>query len=244
MTLELSTVVNQPAIWLKQTPIAHRALHDEKDGIYENTLSAAARAVAGGYAIEVDLQPSRDGVPMVFHDYTLERLTGITGNTRDLTAAELGRIKIGGTNDVIPTLAELLETVKGKSGLLLELKGQKGADDGFVKAVAETLEGYKGPVTIMSFNHWLLKDARAVAPRLSLGLTAKGDDSAYEEHQKIAEQCNIDFLSYALKTLDCRFVRDFKKTGRPVISWTVRSAKDALRSAEFADQITFGRFIP
>jgi glycerophosphoryl diester phosphodiesterase len=61
--------------WLTARPIAHRGLHDKTTGIVENTLSAARAAIAGGYAIEVDVQPDADLEPVVFHDETLERLT-------------------------------------------------------------------------------------------------------------------------------------------------------------------------
>ncbi|MCB1476187.1 MAG: glycerophosphodiester phosphodiesterase, partial [Rhodobiaceae bacterium] len=52
--------------WLTRRPIAHRGLHDASAGIVENTLPAAQAAVDGDYGIEVDLQLSADGVPMVF----------------------------------------------------------------------------------------------------------------------------------------------------------------------------------
>ena len=62
--------------WLKR-PIAHRGL-DEKGGI-ENSATAVEMAIAADYAIEVDLRCSRDGLPVVFHDRTLERLTAEEG---------------------------------------------------------------------------------------------------------------------------------------------------------------------
>ncbi|MCE8472442.1 phosphodiesterase, partial [Rhodovulum sulfidophilum] len=57
-------------------PLAHRALHDRAAGRPENSVEAVRAAIAGGYGIEIDIQPSADGVPMVFHDYDLARLTG------------------------------------------------------------------------------------------------------------------------------------------------------------------------
>ena len=100
--------------WIAQEPIAHRALHDKAQGRFENTLSAVRAAVAQGFAIEVDLHPSADGVPMVFHDDDLERLTGRKGDVRAHGAAELGRMSIGGTADTIPTLSQLLNAVAAR----------------------------------------------------------------------------------------------------------------------------------
>lgn len=56
-------------------PIAHRALHDRAQGRIENAPAAIAAAIAAGYAIEIDVQLSSDGVAMVFHDEELDRLT-------------------------------------------------------------------------------------------------------------------------------------------------------------------------
>ena len=233
------------AAWIATAPIAHRGLHDLAAGRPENSLSAAAAAADRGFQIEVDLQPAADGTPMVFHDYTLERLTGVNGNVRDRTAAELGQLALMGTADRIPTLAELLDTVAGRVGLVLELKGLPGQDDGFVAAVANCLKGYGGPVAIMSFNHWLLDDARDEAPELVLGLTAEGDDSHYEEHAAALAAYDPDFVSYGIEDLPCRFVAEYRETtGRPVITWTIRSPADAAKSARYADQVTFEGFDP
>ena len=126
------------------------------------------------FHIETDLHLSSDGVPMVFHDFALKRLTGQSGSVRDRTAAELQSMRIGA--DRIPTLSQLLGLVAGRVGLVLELKGVAGRDNGFLRAVAAELKNYGGPFAIMSFDHWLLEDARRDAPELALGLTAEGDD--------------------------------------------------------------------
>jgi glycerophosphoryl diester phosphodiesterase len=232
------------ASWIVERPIAHRGLHDKTKGIFENTLSSARAAVASGFHIEVDLHLSRDGRAVVFHDDTLERLVGRKENVRTLTVAELSRASIGGSEDHIPTLDELLETVDGRSGLVLELKGIAGADDGFAAAVADSLKGYGGPVALMSFDHWLVEDAHREAAPYTLGLTAEGDDSHYTAHKAVAERCDVDFVSYGIRDLPCRFVAEFRQTGKPVITWTVRSPADAAKSALYADQITFEGFYP
>ena len=60
--------------WLTRIPIAHRGLHNASHGIVENTISAAQAAISKGYSIECDVQVSAEGVVMVFHDDTLDRL--------------------------------------------------------------------------------------------------------------------------------------------------------------------------
>lgn len=229
--------------WLRQTPIAHRGLHDKSKGRFENTLSAMKAAIQNGYAIETDLHPSRDGVPMVFHDNVLDRLTDQKGPFRNHTADELHKIKIGGTQDHVPRLEELLALVNGKTGIVLELKGIAGEDAGFVQGVLELLAGYTGPVAIMSFNHWLLKDARDLNCQVPLGLTAEGNDDLFDIHTKAVETYNIDFISYGIDDLPNRFASNFKKTGKPIITWTIRTKEQITKSAKYADQITFEGFL-
>jgi glycerophosphoryl diester phosphodiesterase len=229
--------------WMKQIPIAHRGLHDKKAGRYENTLSAAQAAMAQGYSIELDLHPSRDLVPMVFHDDELDRLTDKTGPFRVHDAKSLQTIHIGGTQDHVPTLKELLDLVAGKVGLVIELKGIAGEDDGFVAAVLEALKDYHGPVALMSFNHWLLQDARALGCKIPLGLTAEGKDQLYDLHWQIVRELDLEFVSYGISDLPNRFVSEFRDCGKPVICWTIRSKEQAELSKQYCDQITFEGFL-
>ena len=80
--------------WLIARPIAHRGLHDASNGVIENTLAAAEAAAAENFAIECDVQLSRDEEVFVFHDDTLDRLTDATGALIEKSAAELGEARI------------------------------------------------------------------------------------------------------------------------------------------------------
>ena len=230
--------------WIAETPIAHRGLHDKSMGRFENTLSAAREAVKEGFAIEVDLHPSADRVPMVFHDLELDRLTNERGSMRLRKARELRQITIGGTRDHVPMLVELLDAVRGDVGLVLEMKGHAGEDEGFVEAIARVIEDYNGSIAVMSFNHWLVEDARNLIAGRAIGLTADGNDKLRDVHQEIAEKADVDFVSYGISDLPCRFVAEFRERRKPVITWTIRSPKDAEKSALYADQITFEGFDP
>ncbi|MBU2484480.1 MAG: glycerophosphodiester phosphodiesterase, partial [Alphaproteobacteria bacterium] len=147
--------------WLVARPIAHRGYHDMNQSIWENTASAFQRAIDAGYAIECDVQIATDGVPVVFHDDDLERLCGLRGDVRERTSRELAQLRVGGTSDGVPSLPALLKQVAGKVPLVIELKGRPGDDEGFADAVVECLENYDGPVALMSFDHWLLRDLKA-----------------------------------------------------------------------------------
>jgi glycerophosphoryl diester phosphodiesterase len=240
-----TTLKKKSLDWLGRYAIAHRGLHDAAHGRIENSLSSVIAAVESGYSIEVDIQMTADGVPVVFHDATLDRLTCEKGRVRDRTSSELGTIALGGAKDTIPSLGELLETVDGKAGLVLELKGQnRGADSGLSRAVGERLDAYRGPVAVMSLSHWLLEDFAVLGNRVPIGLTAEGDDSMYGVHAEIAGRIDFDFISYKLGDLPCKFATEFRNSGKPVITWTIKSPEDARYSSHYADQITFEGFLP
>ena len=108
--------------WLTARPIAHRGYHDLNRARWENTLSAFEAAAQKNFAIECDVHLSADGVPVVFHDAELKRLTGNDGFVYDRTVADLARMLVGGTEDRVPTLAEMLALVAGRVPLVIELR--------------------------------------------------------------------------------------------------------------------------
>ena len=231
--------------WLTERPIAHRGYHDMNNRIWENTLSAFARAVEHGYAIECDVHLSSDGVPVVFHDDTLTRLTGTDGYIWQRTAAEMAALRIGGTADRAPRLAEMLELVAGRVPLVIELKGIPGHDDGLVQAVARELEGYRGKAAIMSFDHWLIREFKREAPHIPAGLTAGGaKEHEIEAHFSMLAH-GIDFVSYGIAHLPNRFISFVReRLSMPVITWTVRDETAVQATFAHADQMTFEGFQP
>jgi len=230
--------------WLTERPIAHRGYHDMNRDVWENTLSAFSRAIEAGFAIECDLHYASDGVPVVFHDDDLQRVCNLPGEVRERTSAELGLLSIGGTKDKIPTLKQLLRLCDGKVPLVLELKGREGDDDGFAESVLEVLEGYKGPVALMSFDRWLLKDLKALKAPYPVGLTAEGiQPETFFQHDE-AMQLGLDFISYFYGHLPNPFITAQRQRGIPVITWTVRDEAARKHTFANADQMTFEGFDP
>lgn len=230
--------------WLTAQPVAHRGFHDMNRAVWENTLAAFSRAVEAGFAIECDLQYASDSVPVVFHDDTLERLCGLKGDVRERTSAELGLLAIGGTAERVPTLKQLLRLVDGRVPLVIELKGREGDDDGFAEAVLEEIEGYKGHIALMSFDHWLLKDLKAADCPRPLGLTAEGAKPEDFFRHDEAMQLGLDFISYHYGHLPNPFIEAQRRLGVPVITWTVRDEAAREHTSRYADQMTFEGFDP
>lgn len=230
--------------WLIEHPVAHRGYHDMNKAVWENTLSAFTRAIEAGFAIECDLHYAADGVPVVFHDDDLQRVCNLPGELRDRSSAELGLLSVGGTKDKIPTLKQLLLLCGGRVPLVLELKGRQDEDDGFAAAVLEVLEDYKGHVALMSFDHWLLKDLKALKCPYPVGLTADGNDpDMYFKHDE-AMQLGLDFISYFYGHLPNPFITAQRQRGITVITWTVRDEEARKITFAHADQMTFEGFDP
>lgn len=248
-----------PAAFLAR-PIAHRGLHDRAAGVIENSASAFARAMAAGYGIELDLQLSADGVAMVFHDDTLDRLTDQTGPLRGRDAAALGRIALGGAaaGDTIPTLAEVLDQVAGRVPLLIELKDQSGGSGAgatdLEQAVAKTLSGYRGDVAVMSFNPTMMAAMADLAPDLARGITSCAfepddwPDLSAETCARLREIGSFEvvgasFISHDWHDLARPRVAALKARGVPILCWTVRSPEVEEVARQMADQITFEGYL-
>jgi glycerophosphoryl diester phosphodiesterase len=229
---------------LIRQPIAHRGLHDGNHAVWENTFSAFEAAISGGFAIECDLQYAADAVPVVFHDDDMERLCRIKGDVRAKSAGELGLMSIGGTRDKVPSLARMLSLVRGRVPIVLELKGRQGDDDGFASAVLELVDDYDGPLVLMSFDHWLLRDLRDLGASRPVGLTAEGTKPEEFIVHEQAMSLGLDFISYNIMHLPNDYITLQRSKGLPVITWTVRNAAQQAHSTAHADQITFEGFDP
>jgi len=247
-----------PIEFLSQ-PVAHRALHDVKDGRPENSRAAIRAAIKAGYAIEIDLQCSSDGCPMVFHDDTLDRLAEASGPVTARSRAELEQIPLkGGDGECIPSLAEVLELVAGKVPLLIEIKDQDGALGTNLgpleEATARALSGYKGPVALMSFNPHSITALARTAPEIARGLVT----SAYDPESwsplpvptcdRLREIPDFDssqssFISHEVGDLSRQRVQELRTSGVPVLCWTVTSAKIEEEARKWVDNVTFEQYL-
>lgn len=241
-----------PSVFI-DAPLAHRALHGPA-GRPENSRAAICAAIKAGYGVEIDLQLSADGQAMVFHDYALDRLTGHWGAVRQKTAAELKEINLLGSDEGIPTLAEILNLVGGQAPLLIELKDQDGAMGPNVgpleEATVAQLNGYSGPVAVMSFNPHSVATLADLAPRIPRGLVTSAfcgkrwpllPAMVRDRLRDIpdADRVGTSFLSHDVDDLTRPRVRELKNQGLPILCWTVRSAEQEREARQIADNITF-----
>lgn len=242
-----------PAAFLT-APLAHRAYHDRGLGRPENSRGAIRAAIAAGYGIEIDLQLSSDGVAMVFHDEALDRLTASTGLIKHHTATALSQIKLRDSDETIPTLAEILGLVAGRTALLIEIKDQtdtmSDTDGRLESATATLLASYQGPVAVMSFNPHAIAHMARLAPQIPRGLTTSAYDPtdwaplAPETCDHLRDIPDYDrtlssFISHEAADLARPRVAALKSQGAAILCWTIRSPAAEAEARKIAQNITF-----
>lgn len=241
-----------PAAFVR-CPIAHRALHDRGRRRIENSASAIRAARAAGYGIEIDLQLSADGVAMVFHDEELGRLTGEAGPLNARSAAELGRIKLSGSDDTIPTFAQVLSLIGGAVPLLVEIKDQtltmSQTDGRLEQATARDLENYSGEVALMSFNPHSVAHMVRLCPVRPRGLTTSAYESDWAPLSAVTrdtlreipdyDRTLSTFISHEAGDLARPRVADLKAQDATILCWTIRSPQAEAEARKIADNITF-----
>lgn len=227
--------------FLYERPFAHRGLHGA--GIAENSLSAFDAAIRAGHGMECDVQASLDGIPFVFHDGTLDRLTGERGPVAARPAAQLERIALSGTGECIPRLTALLELVAGRAPLLIEIKSPGTHIGPLCYAVRRTLEGYRGKAAIMSFNPlipgWFAREAPHVVRGLVVSEEGKKGLRGVAERRGALWKAKAEFLAYDIRDLPSSFAAAARARGLPVLTWTVRDAEQEAVAMREADQIIY-----
>jgi glycerophosphoryl diester phosphodiesterase len=254
----MGTVYGTPD-WLIATPIAHRGLHDRNRGIIENSDAAFAAAVSHGFAMECDIQLTKDGEAMVFHDFSLDRLTSERGAVIDRTASELANITLSQSSGAnrIGTLTHLVDLVADRCPIVVEIKSRFNGDLRLTKRLVEILKGRPERIAVKSFDPRVVAALRMMMPERPRGIVAM---SAYEypdyetvpavEKRAMANLLHFnemqpDFISWNVKDLPhagphlCRAA-----LGIPVMTWTVRTPDDIASATSHADQMVFEGFLP
>lgn len=238
--------------WLVQRPLAHRGLHDHANGVPENSLPAFEAAATAGAPVELDVHLSGDGAAVVVHDHRLDRLCGRDVRVGDLSLAQLQRLRLLGTDAVIPTLGDVLALVDGRVGVMVEIKNYTRDVGDLERAVAVVLDGYHGPVCVASFNPrtvgWYREHRPGVLRGQASGTFADVPMPRWLVRPMRSLASNRwtrpDFLSYELQGLPNDAVDRWRARGLPLITWTVRTTDEARRARQLADNFIYEGFNP
>lgn len=234
---------------------AHRGLHNNETDAPENSMRAFEKAVEAGYGIELDIQLSKDDVPVVFHDFTLQRVCSVDGKVCDYTYEELQQFKLCKSEETIPRLEDVLAMVDGKVPLIVELKIEWSNVS--LCPIADTiLREYKGAYCIESFNPlgllWYRRHNRKVLRGQLSDSFRNEDEEAYHgflyqalEHLLLNFLTKPDFIAYHHKYYKnrsrgiCRYVY-----GGLAVAWTIKSQEELDARRDDFDLFIFDSFIP
>lgn len=237
--------------WLARHSYAHRGLHDGMGGediaapLLENSMPAFAAAAEQGFGIECDVQLTRDGRAVVFHDATLERLTTARGRIAAQDLARLTEIRLNGENGTIPELAEMLAALGGKVPVLIEIKSDDDRVAPLCMAVRRAIEGKGKHIAVMGFNPMVGAWFRRHAPHVVRGLVVteegnRGWRGRLRRHLSLWT-ATPDFLAYDIRDLPSDFAGAQRARGLPLLSWTVRDAAQHALVDAHADAPIFER---
>ena len=232
---------------------AHRGLHDNASDAPENSMAAFEKAVEKGFGIELDVQLTKDKIPVVFHDFTLKRVCGGEGKISDYTYEELQQFHLCDSVEKIPKFEDVLQMVAGKVPLIVEFKIER-TDLSLCPIADKMLRAYKGMYCMESFNplgvQWyrknhpdlvrgqlsdaFLKEGEYVGvlyfvlQNLLLNFVTKPDFVAYNHHYP-------EILSRKL----CRYLY-----GCLSVAWTIKDQKALKARREDFDLFIFDSFLP
>lgn len=225
--------------------IAHRGLYNRLD-TPENSMKSFENAILKGYAIELDVNMTNDGHLVVFHDESLKRMTGIKNNITALDLNEIKKLKLLGTNNLIPTFEDVLMLVKGKVPLMIEVKRNERYKE-LMPKLKRMLEKYDGEYVIESFDPRVIYWLRKNAPDTIRGqLAAKNLREISNKTLKYLlgkMAFNVitkpNFVSYVFTEVDEKFYKKQKAKNRDVAVWTVKNKEDYERVKGCTDMYIF-----
>ncbi|ETT36878.1 glycerophosphoryl diester phosphodiesterase [Paenibacillus sp. FSL R5-192] len=194
----------------------------------ENTMAAFLMAIERPEVqwMELDVQLSRDGVPVVIHDFTVDRTTNGKGLVRETDWADLQRLDAGAwknksyKGERIPALSELLDRSCGRVRLNIELKTQGDMYPGLPAAVIHEVRKrhMQNDVVITSFEPAALIEVKKLAPEIQTGLII---DARPGDLLTALRQMNCTFLSIGYTNVDKSLMNEMRSAGIRVMAWTV-----------------------
>ena len=247
-------VTKRPDIsFFKKKYFAHRGLHDNEGDAPENSMAAFREAMEADYGMELDVHVTKDGIPVIFHDFGLERMCGADGEIEDYTYEELQRFTLGKSEERIPKLEDLLRMVQGSVPLIVEIKAET-ADISGCTVIDRMLRTYDGEYCIESFNPMVLWWFRrhhneVVRGQLATNFRKNGGYHSllyfFMTHLAFNFLAKPDFIAYNYeyrKEPGRRICRSlFKNTA---VAWTVRSFEELEKLHDEFDVFIFESFTP
>ncbi|WP_410511832.1 glycerophosphodiester phosphodiesterase family protein [Paenibacillus sp. BR2-3] len=219
----------------KNMCVAHRGFSGKAP---ENTLAAVRMALALPYVrwMELDVQLSKDGVPVVIHDYSLDRTTNGHGKVKNMDWEQIKRLDAGSwkgrafRGERVPSLEEVLELAAGRLHFNIELKTVGNLYPGIEKTVIELIssKNMRDDVVLTSFEAGALQRVKEIDPLFRTGLIF---DSRSGDPARRVKELDCSFLSISFARLNPDLAKRLAAQGVKVMAWTVDKAREMRRLA-------------
>jgi glycerophosphoryl diester phosphodiesterase len=195
----------------------------------ENTLAGVRKAIEiGAEAIEIDVQASSDGVPVLMHDLSVDRTTNGKGGVAVLSLARLRELDAGG--EPIPTLAEVLDLTKGRVLLVMEIKAP-----GIEQHIARVVHQSRALDDVMAWSFFpqALEGIRREEPRIPGALLVAGEAMPkWQDMRSRALKLGVQGVSVFCTAVDAQVAEDCRRSGLALYTWTPDSKKEIARLAK------------
>lgn len=221
--------------------VAHRGFSAKAP---ENTMAAMQMAMQNPYVqwVEVDVQLSKDGVPLLIHDFTLNRTTNGRGPVKEKTWAELKRLDAGSwksklfKGERLITLDEFLKAICGRLRANIEIKTQGNMYPGIEEKVVAAIQEHQmeHDVVLTSFEPRILAQIREIARGIRTGLIIEGRPKDLMLRLQLL-RCSL--LSISHRYLSAELASRAAKLGISVMAWTVDDARTMRRVAALHEDI-------
>ncbi len=195
----------------------------------ENSLPAFQKAIElGCQGIELDVRYTADKNVVVFHDKNTFRLTGVRQNIQKLTLSQIKKFKLHQKDfpeEKIPTLSEVLEIVRDKVLINIDVKKGHLIGNGFEEKILKILQDFRlvENVIISSFNPFVLKKIASLNPVVHLGYIFRNRTSLFMLNGQ-----SVQSLHPSFRILNQRYISHLKEKTNWVYAWTVDNAHDML----------------
>ena len=238
----------------EQVYIAHRGLHNNKD-VPENSMTAFRKAVEHNYGIELDIQLTTDNQLVVFHDQSLERMTGIKKNLTDCDFNELQQYSLLDTDEKIPLFSEVLKVLRKDTPLVVEIKPE-GRCIETAKRTVELLKNYDGLYNMESFNPKVVQFLRKNHPEIIRGQLAYDSVNDPENKESFFIRFSTAWLlfnhlgrpDYVAYDCNATYNPSFKLCSwffkGECVAWTIKSQEQLEKNRKLYQCFIFDSFIP
>lgn len=225
---------------------AHRGLYNHGTNIPENSMMAFRKSKHLGYGCELDVQCTKDGKVVVFHDDNCLRMTGYDGIVEAMNYSDLSLLKLKNTEESIPLFKDVLDL--DLKELVIEIKSTKLRRK-VVSAVLKELKTYHGKYSICSFDPLILLELKRQAPMIHRGLIIEKSNTKSFFMNLVLDYALLngvirpDYISMNYKHINIIF-RLYRLLGGRTLVWTVKDISVEHDLQNLIDGVIFENYLP